>query len=181
VDGTEVDPVNGCGGLGGCFLVPGTSFTAQLGPGMPLGSYQVRVIAVSLAGTPVGRFSDALTVVLGTVPSAVPAGARPVMTPPAGGPVLARGTVVTFAWTSLVGVTGYLLEFTGPGGRFGEPNATTLTDPGAAGRVAVAGTSLAVPISAEIPSGTYELRVIGASALGAPLGNFSDALTVTVP
>jgi hypothetical protein len=178
---TGVDPLNGCGGLGGCFAVAGTGFTALLDPGFPAGSYQVRVIGLSAAGSPVGRFSDAVTVILGTVPSAVPADLRPALTSPTGGSTLARGTVVTLAWTALVGVSDYLVEFTGPGGAFQLPNATTLTDPGAAGRIPVAGPSLAVTISAAIPPGTYQLRVIGASGLGAPLGSFSDALTVTVP
>jgi Tol biopolymer transport system component len=179
-NGTSPDTVNGLGGAGGGFAVAGTGFPAPLGPAFPPGTYQVRVIPLTGSLAPAGTFSDAVTLVLGTVASAIPADARVTITAPAGGSVLARGTAVTLAWTPLVGVGQYLLEATGPNGQFTQPNATTLTDPGAAARAPVIATSFSVPLPLDLPTGSYQVRVIGLSATGTPVGSFSDALTLVV-
>ena len=63
-NGTGPDRVNGFGGAGGGFVVPGTGFTVTLGASTPPGTYQVRVIGLSPTGQPVGTFSDAVTVVV---------------------------------------------------------------------------------------------------------------------
>ena len=58
------DSVNGYGGAGGAFLVSGTGLTAVLPPDAPPGSYQIRVIGLTAGGQLVGRFSDAVTLVI---------------------------------------------------------------------------------------------------------------------
>lgn len=58
------DPVNGFGGEGGGFLVPGTGFEVELPADVARGTYQVRVLGVSATLQPLGRSSDALTVVV---------------------------------------------------------------------------------------------------------------------
>jgi len=179
-NGPAPDPVNGFGGAGGGFAVPGTSFTATVGPGFSPGTYQVRVIGLTGGFVPLGVFSDAVTLVLGAVASAIPADARVTITAPAGGSPLARGTTATVEWTPLVGVSQYLVEFTGVNGQFVQPNATTLTDPGAAGRVPVMTTSVSVVLPPDLTPGAYQVRVIGLSVASAPVGSFSDALTVVI-
>lgn len=62
-NGTGPDPVNTFGGAGG-FVLSGTSFTTTLPPSIPPGTYQIRVIALSPTGQPVGAFSDAVTVIV---------------------------------------------------------------------------------------------------------------------
>ncbi|HEV8676391.1 MAG TPA: sialidase family protein [Methylomirabilota bacterium] len=74
-NGEGPDPVNGYGGVGGGFLVSGTSFTVVLGSAVPAGSYQVRVMAIGIIGQPLGGFSDAVTVT-------VPGGASSTPSPP---------------------------------------------------------------------------------------------------
>jgi len=59
-NGTAADSVNGFGGLGGGFPVEGTSVTLAIPPGIPVGTYQVRIIGLGPAGI-AGSFSDALT------------------------------------------------------------------------------------------------------------------------
>src|SRR5262249_58253940 len=59
--GTGPDPVNGLGGAGGGFNVPGTAFATTLPPGFPAGSYQVRVIPRAPTGEALTGFGDALT------------------------------------------------------------------------------------------------------------------------
>jgi hypothetical protein len=56
--------VNGYGGAGGAFLASGTGFTAVLPPAAPPGSYQIRVIGLTAGGQLVGRFSDAVILVI---------------------------------------------------------------------------------------------------------------------
>ena len=63
-NGTSPDSVNGFGGAGGGCVVPGTSFPVTLGPSVPTGTYQIRVIGLSPTGQPVGTFSDAVMVVV---------------------------------------------------------------------------------------------------------------------
>jgi hypothetical protein len=62
--GSEPDPVNGYGGAGGGVLISGTSVTVVLGDGVPAGRYQIRVIGIAPTGELLGRFSDALTIVV---------------------------------------------------------------------------------------------------------------------
>jgi hypothetical protein len=179
-NGTSPDAINGLGGAGGGFPVTGTSFTATVGPGFAPGTYQVRVIPLTGGLVPAGTFSDAVTLVLGQVASAIAADARVTITAPPDGSGLARGTTAVLEWTPLVGVGQYLLEVTAPNGQFAQPNATTLTDPGAAVRVPVAATSFSVLLPPDLAPGLYQVRVIGLSPTGAPAGSFSDALTVVV-
>jgi photosystem II stability/assembly factor-like uncharacterized protein len=181
-NGTAPDGVHGFGGAGGGVLVTGTSITVTLDPAFPLGAYQVRIAGLSAAGALLGTFSDAITVVLGP---RLPAGARPALTMPPAGTVVPAGTSVTFIWQGLEGVTRYFFEFTGPNGQFANPNGTT-TDPvngqgGAGGGLPVTGTTLAVTVPPGTPPGTYEARVIGLAVGGQFLGQFSDAVRVTVP
>lgn len=42
------------------------------------------------------------------------------------------------------------------------------------------GTSLSAVLPPDLIPGTYQVRVIGLSATGAPVGSFSDALTLSV-
>jgi uncharacterized protein (DUF1501 family) len=60
-NGIAPDGVNGYGGTGGGFLVPGPGFATDLPGAMTPGTYQVRVIGISAAGQLVGSFSDAVT------------------------------------------------------------------------------------------------------------------------
>jgi subtilisin-like proprotein convertase family protein len=106
------------------------------------------------------------------------------MIAPADGSHLPVGTAVTFAWTGLPEVTRYGFEFTGPNRQFLNPNGS-VPDPvnafgGAGGGFLVEGTSFTVVIDPSIPPGTYQVRVIGLSRDGRPIGTFSDALTLTV-
>ena len=64
LDGVTTDPVNGLGGAGGGFPVPGTSLTIVIPAAIASGAYQVRVIGLLAAGEPVGSFSGAVTVVV---------------------------------------------------------------------------------------------------------------------
>lgn len=176
------DTVNGFGGAGDGFLVTGTTgFSATLNASLTPGTYQVRVIAIGTGEQIIGTFSNALTVILGNVPSPVAASARVTLTEPATGSVATPGGPVLFVWTPLVGVERYLLEVAGPNRPFAMPNATTLNDPGAVGRFPVVGTTLAATVPLDVPPGAYQVRVIGLSPAGAPVGSFSDAVTVSVP
>jgi subtilisin-like proprotein convertase family protein len=106
------------------------------------------------------------------------------MIAPGDGSQLPVGTAVTFAWTGLPGVTRFGFEFTGTGRQFLNQNGPG-PDPvngfgGAGGGFLVEGTSLTVVIDPSVPPGTYQVRVIGISRDGRPIGTFSDALTLTV-
>lgn len=63
-NGIAPDSLNGYGGAGGGFLVPGPGFTADLPAAMTPGTYQVRVIGITAAGQLLGSFSDAVTLVV---------------------------------------------------------------------------------------------------------------------
>ena len=91
-------------------------------------------------------------------------------------------TAVTFAWTALPGVTQYGFEFTGPNRGFANPNGAG-PDPvngfgGAGGGVLISGTGFTTAIAPSFPPGNYQLRVIGLSPAGQPVGSFSDAITL---
>lgn len=182
-NGTAADPVKGFGGAGGGFVQPGTVFTATLTSAIPSGAYQVRVLPLGALGQPIGSFSDAVTLFLGS--AAVPVTARPTITAPANGATLPRGPQVSFAWTALDGVTQYFFEFTGPGLQFANPNGrapdTVNGFGGQGGGFVVLGTGFPAVIPPSIAAGTYRVRVIGLGALGQPLGSFSDAVTVVIP
>jgi len=169
------DRLNGFGGQGGALLVTGTSVDVALDPSVPPGSYQVRVIGLSPTGAPTGTFSDAVALFLGVGPDA-----RPSITAPATGTVAPRGNPVTIGWTGLPGVTRYAVEVVGPGRTFAVPNATAL-DPAAASPIIVAGTGLTAVVPASFASGSYQVRVIGLTATGQPLGRASDAVTLVIP
>jgi len=179
-NGTTLDPVNGFGGAGGGFFIPGTSQAIVVDPTVPPGRYRVRVIGAAATGGFVGTFSDAVTVVLGQTV----AGGQVTILAPASGAVVAQGAAVTVTWTALPGVSLYGLEFTGPNRQFANPNGTE-PDPvngfgGAGGAVLVGGTGVTVVVPVGIAPGTYEVRVIGVSAGGQPLGTFSDAVTLVI-
>lgn len=63
-NGTAPDPVNGFGGAGGGLPVAATGFSIVPGPAFPPGRYQVRVIGLVATGQLMGRFSDAVTVIV---------------------------------------------------------------------------------------------------------------------
>lgn len=56
------------------------------------------------AFAPVGRFGDALTLLIGAL-----AGGQPTFTAPADASLLQRGSPVTFTWTPVTGAVSYLL------------------------------------------------------------------------
>ena len=172
------DPVNGFGGAGGAFTVPGTSVTGGLDPSIPPGVYQIRVLGLSASLQPIGTFSDALTLVLGF-------SQRPAFISPANGTVLAAGTALTLAWTPVPGAVQYGLEFTGANRQFANPNGTT-ADPvngfgGAGGGSLATGTGFTMTLPAGIPPGSYQVRVIGLTATLTLVGVFSDAVTLVFP
>jgi hypothetical protein len=179
-NGTTRDTVNGSGGAGGGFFVPGTSQVVVIDPATPPGRYRVRIIGVVDTGGFVGTFSDAITIVIGSAPG----GGQVTILAPASGAVVARGTAVSFSWTPLPGITTYGLEFTGPDLTFANPNGTG-PDPvngfgGAGGGLLVAGPGLTVLVPADLVPGAYAVRVIGISPSGLPAGTFSDAITIVI-
>jgi hypothetical protein len=178
-NGSGPDPLNGCGGAGGCILVTGTSLTAELAPSTPPGSYEIRVAALSASGEIVGGLSDALTVVVGTE-SVTTRTDRPTISAPADQVTLARGDPVTFAWTAVPGAAQYLFEFTGAGGRFANPNGTAPDPAGALGSLTVTPTVVSAVVPLELRPAAYQIRVIGLTAAGTPVGVFSDAVTLDV-
>jgi hypothetical protein len=173
-NGALPDPVNGFGGAGGGFPLSGTSFAVPLGPGLPLGAYQVRVLGLAPGGT----FSDALTIVLG-------AGNRPIMLSPADQTALPIGTPVTFGWTPVGGAVLYGFEFTGPNRTFANPNGTG-PDPvngagGAGGAFVLPATAFSLTLPPGLTPGSYQMRAIGLTSSIVPVGVFSDAVTIIIP
>jgi subtilisin-like proprotein convertase family protein len=161
--GRSPDIVNGFGGTGGGFPVPGTTFPIPIPADIPPGTYQVRVVGLTPGLAFVGRFSEAVTVLFGHQP-----GGQPALTAPADGSPISRGSPVTFAWTAVPDAARYLFEFTG-------------TDPGGLGGTLITptpDTSLPAIVPTDIPAGPYRIRVLGLTAEGAPVGQFSPALTV---
>lgn len=172
-NGTGPDPVNGSGGLGGALVLTGTSVDVHIDPSVPPGRYEVRVIGLSPTGAPTGTFSDAVALHLGVGPDA-----RPALTAPASGVTASRGAPVTLAWIGLPGITRYAIEVVGPNRAFAVPNAPAL-DPTAAA-VVVTGTGLTAAVPSSFVPGPYQVRVIGLTATGQPLGRASDAVTLVV-
>jgi hypothetical protein len=164
--GPGPDPVNGFGGAGGGFpLGPGTSSLLAIPPGTPPGAYKIRLIGLSPALAPLGRFADALTLRIGALPDGQPA-----FTAPAPGAALARNALVTFTWNGVPGAVRYLFEYEGG------------PDPGRlGGNLLVSGTSLPVVIPLTVPAGPYRVRVLGLDATGRPVGTFSADLKFSIP
>jgi Tol biopolymer transport system component len=178
-NGTGPDAVNGFGGAGGALLSAGTGTTLDvvIPPGLPAGNYQVRLIGLNAGLQPVGVFSDAITLILGIVP--IPPDARPTITTPAPNSPLALGGPVRIAWSIVPGVAQYLLEVSGPGRPFANPNGTN-PDPGALGSFVIPGTVVSATVPATLLPGTYQVRVISLNAARQPVGIFSDAVTVVI-
>jgi photosystem II stability/assembly factor-like uncharacterized protein len=175
-NGSGPDAVNGCGGAGGCVVVTGTSLTVELGPSTPPGRYEVRVGALSARGEVIAHLGDTLAVVIGMegVPTRPD---RPTLSAPADGVTLARGDAVTVAWTAVAGAAGYLVEVSHPGGRFANPNGTE-PDPSVLASLTVTATALSAVVPPELRPARYQVRVIGLTAAGRPIGTFSDAVTL---
>jgi hypothetical protein len=178
-NGTEPDATNGFGGAGLALLSPGTRTTLDviIPPGVAPGNYQVRVVGLTATFQPVGRFSDAITLVLGVVP--IPPDAQPTITTPAPNSPLALGGPVQIVWSVVPGVAQYRLEVSGPGRPFANPNGTN-PDPGALGSFVIPGTVVSATVPATLPPGTYQMRVISLNGTGQPVGTFSDAVTVVI-
>jgi subtilisin-like proprotein convertase family protein len=163
--GTSADGDNGFGGTGGGFLIGGTTMPITIPAGIPPGAYQVRVVGLAPDLAFVGRFSEAVTVLLGALP-----GDRPALTAPGDGSAISRGSPVAFAWTAVPGAARYLFEFTGP-------------DPGGLGGTLITptpDTGLPAVVPTDIPAGPYRIRILGLTDGGAPIGQFSPALTVII-
>jgi lysophospholipase L1-like esterase len=182
-NGTGPDPVNGFTGSGGGLIVTGTSFGVLLDPDFPPGEYEVRVLPRLPGGAYFGSASDPVRLSLG-LELIVPPTAQSALTAPVSGFRVSRGdpTPFTFTWTAIDEVVEYGLEYTGSNRAFANPNGTA-PDPvngsgGAGGMVVVSGTSLPVVLEPSFPLGTYQVRVIGLSGAGNPVGRFSNAITV---
>jgi subtilisin-like proprotein convertase family protein len=161
--GTSPDTDNGFGGSGGGFLVEGTSEPITIPAGIPPGAYQVRVVGLTLELAGVGRFSEAVTVLVGARP-----GGQPAFSAPADGSVVLLGSFVAFTWSAVPDATQYLFEFTGP-------------DPGGLGGTRITSdTSVPAIVPTNIPAGPYRIRVLGLTDGGVPVGQFSPALTVII-
>jgi subtilisin family serine protease len=139
-NGVTLDPINGAGSLQ--VTTPG--FLVVLDPAFPYGLYAVRVMALTAAGSPIGVFSNALTLVLG-----IPSTAQPTITAPLAGSLLYRGMLTEFSWTAVPGAAQYRFDYRGPGGFTGS--------------FAVSGPGFTAVIPADIPAGTYQVTI---TALG---------------
>jgi subtilisin-like proprotein convertase family protein len=161
--GTSVDGDNGFGGAGGGLPVATTTLTIPIPAGIAPGAYQVRVVGLTLDSAFVERFSEAVTVLVGAL-----LGGQPAFTAPADGSVVPLGLFVAFTWSAVPGAAQYLFEFTG-------------LDPGGIGGTRiVADTSLQGIVPTNLPAGPYRIRVLGLTNDGAPIGQFSSALTVII-
>ena len=123
-------------------------------PGVPVGTFYVRLVAVNAAGTSAPSNEVSLSVAGATVP---------------GAPTLsgsASGGTVQVSWTP------------GPGGAPASYTLTASLTPGGAAiaTVPLTGTSAAFP---GVPSGTYYLRLTATNAAGTSPA--SNTVTVTVP
>jgi hypothetical protein len=97
---------------------------------------------------------------------------------------LSLPTTLTVSWTAVPGAASYGLEFAGTDLQFANRNGTTADTTngfgGAGGALVAAGTSLTVPLDPAVPPGAYQARVIALTPQFAPLGTFSDAITVNL-
>lgn len=180
---TVPDPVNGFGGAGGGVLVRSqTSLSVPLGPGVPAGTYQVRVIGVRVGPGGefqgfVGEASEPLTVHLG--PVVIPPNPRPRITEPVSGVMLARGASARIAWTLIPGVSEYFVEVKGPDQPFSNPNGTG-PDPTALAEFVVPQTSIQAQVPLDLPAGAYRVRVMARTRAGARVGTWSDDVLIQV-
>jgi Divergent InlB B-repeat domain len=161
--GTAFDGVNGFQGSGGGLLVGGTTLPITIPADAPPGAYQVRVVGLTADRALVGRFSEAVTVLLGALP-----GGPPAFTSPGDGSVILRGSSVAFAWTAVEGAAQYLFKVTGP-----DPD-------GPAGTFLLPGTGVTAVVPTDVPPGPYRIRILGLTAGGVPIGQFSAPLTVVL-
>jgi hypothetical protein len=112
-----------------------------------------------------------------------PGSDRPALLEPGDAATVAAGSVLTLAWTAVLGTTRYGFEFTGANRRFANPNSAAPDGAngfgGAGGGFLVTGTTVTLTVPADTPPGAYQVRVIGIGPSGL-VGTFSDALTVVV-
>jgi hypothetical protein len=136
--------------------VPGTAFIA---PGVPVGTYFVRVRAVNAVYPSGGPSSNEVVLNVGGVCSAAPS-------PPTGPAASAQNGVVTFTWlppTSGCAPTGYLVRAgTAPG----------------IGNLGSFDVGLVTSISAPVPPATYYVAAIARN--GSALSGASSEVSVTV-
>jgi hypothetical protein len=110
----------------------------------------------------------------------------PVIAAPANGVQfpLNAPTAVTFSWTAVTGASQYLFEFTGSNRAFASANGSTPDTVnglgGAGGGVTLPMTGFATTLDPSFPLGTYQVRVLGMTAIGLPVGVFSNATTVVL-
>jgi hypothetical protein len=109
----------------------------------------------------------------------------PTVIEPADGDALPRRMRATLSWTAVPGAARYGVEFSGAGTAFTNPNGAGPDRingvGGAGGGFVVSGTSVTIAVPAEAAAGRYQVRVIGLTGAGQPIGAFGDAITVTVP
>lgn len=104
----------------------------------------------------------------------------PVMTSPANGthiPLVAP-TPVGFAWPPMAGASRYLFEFTLPNRVFVNPNSVTLDALNSGGSLQLITAGFSVVLDPSFPHGTYQVRVRAVAFTGAPIGVFSNAVTL---
>jgi hypothetical protein len=180
-------------GLGGVTVTPdrGTFFAVTAAGGgyaIPItapGDYNLTFSGGSIGPGATQRVSvGGTSVLLDHVVGATSVASRTAVTTPADGTVvpLGPGATVTVGWMPLDGIGLYGLEFTGPGLAFTNPNGAG-ADPvnglgGQGGALSVSGTSVTVALDAAVSPGAYQVRVIGLSPAGPPIGTFSDAVTL---
>ncbi len=133
--------------------LPGTS-TSTVVPGVPAGTYYVRVAAQNAGGTSAPTNEAVLTVAGPAAPGA------PTMNQPTG-----SGNTLNLSWTPGGGgaPASYVLTALAPGG-------------GVIASIPLAGTSASF---ANVPNGTYVLQVVAVNAVGASPA--SNQVTVTLP
>jgi hypothetical protein len=146
-NGVTLDPINGAGSLQ--VTTPG--FSVLLDPSFPHGVYSVRVMALAANGSPIGVFSNALTLILG-----IPSSAQPTITAPGAGSLLYRGMLTEFSWTAVPGAAQYRFDYRGPGG--------------VSGSFTVPGPGFSAVIPTDIPAGTYQVTITALGGSGAPGG-----------
>jgi hypothetical protein len=76
---------------------------------------------------------------------------------------------VQIGWSVVPGVARYLLEVSGPGRPFANPNGAS-TDPGALGSFVIPGTVVSATVPPDLTPGSYQVRVISLDGAGQPVG-----------